>query len=50
MLLVLTWVHLIVEILPEQPVGGVASVSNIVEKHVELLVIVKVGSDDCANR
>lgn len=41
---------MIIEMLPEQPVRGVASVSNIVEKHVQLLVIVKVGNDDCPNR
>lgn len=44
------WVHIRTEMLPEKPVRGIASVSDVVEKHVQLLVIVKVGSDDCANR
>lgn len=42
--------HVITAMLPEQPVGGIASVRNVVEKHVQLLVIVKVGSDDRADR
>ncbi len=42
--------RIIIEMLPEQSVGGGTSVSNIVEKHLQLFVIVKVGSDDCANR
>lgn len=42
--------HTIGKMLPEQPVGGVASVSNVVKKHVQLLVIVKVGNNDCADR
>lgn len=41
---------MIIEASPEQPVGGTAPVGNIVEKHVQLLVIVEVGGDDCANR
>lgn len=40
---------MITEVSPEQPVGGTAPVGNIVEKHVQLLVIVEVSSDDCAN-
>lgn len=38
------------EVSPEQPVRSFASISNVVEKHIQLLVVVKVGSDDCANR
>lgn len=36
-------------ILPEDPVRGVASVSNIVEKHIQFSVVVKVSGDDRAN-
>lgn len=37
------------ELLPEQPVGSVSSVGNVVKKHLQLLVIIKVCSDDCTN-
>lgn len=50
MFLVVLRFIIIIEKLPEQPVRSIASVSNIVEKHLQLLVIVKVSSDDCANR
>lgn len=36
--------------LPENSVRSALSVENVVEKHLQLLVIVKVGSDDCAHR
>lgn len=38
------------EMLPEHPVRGIVSITNIIEKHVQILVIVKVSNDDCANR
>lgn len=34
---------------PEKLVRCVATISNIVEKHVQLFVIVEVGDDDSAN-
>lgn len=34
---------------PEKPVRCVATISNVVEKHVQLFIIVKIGNDDCAN-
>lgn len=36
--------------LPENSVRSALSVENVVEKHLQLLVIVKVGGDDCADR
>lgn len=36
--------------LPENSVGSALSVENVVEKHLQLLVVVKVGGDDCADR
>lgn len=35
--------------LPEDSIGSTFSVVNIVEKHLQLLVIIKVSSDDGAN-
>lgn len=34
---------------PEKLVRCVATISNVVEKHVRLFIIVEVGDDDCAN-
>lgn len=36
--------------LPEDSVGGAASVCNVVEKDLQLLVVVKISSNDGANR
>lgn len=36
--------------LPENSVRSALFVENVVEKHLQLLVIVKVGGDDCADR
>lgn len=36
--------------LPENSIWSTLSVKNVVKKHLQLLVIVKVGSDDCADR
>lgn len=36
-------------VLPEQPVGGVTSVGDVVEEHLQLLVVVKVRRNDCTN-
>lgn len=34
---------------PEKLVRCVATISNVVEKHVQVFIIVEVGDNDCAN-
>lgn len=41
---------MVIVLLPEDSVRGVSSVGNVVEKHIQLLVVIKVSSNDGAHR